>query len=155
MNPLLRPRRPAAAVLVAVALGLGVTSGCGGDDDAGDASLTRQEFIAKADAICAAGNSRIAAAAADVGGGGPPTGARAKALADTIAADIGRQADEIAALDPPDEIRAEVDALLAAARKGIATLKAQGPQALFSDDADPFAAANEAAGRLGLPSCAG
>lgn len=146
-----RIRVPAALGAAALALALGVAAGCGGDS--GDSALTPEQFREQANAICAAGNARIDAAAPDVRGG-PPTGADARAFLDVVTSDVRVQIDEISALAAPEELREDVDALLAGARAAVETIESEGPEALFGGGPDPFAAVDVTARRIGLNACA-
>ena len=68
-----------AFVVVAVLAAGAIATGCGSSDDNGDstttASLTKAEWIAKADAICQQGNQQINQAAHQRFGNQKPTAA--------------------------------------------------------------------------------
>ncbi len=144
-----RGRAGAALCAAALTVALGVAAGCGGDDD-GDSGLTREEYLAQGNAICAAGNERIEAIAAGLTG--PPSGDEAAELVNSIADDISGQVDEIAALDPPEELQADADALVAAARTGLEELRAD-PESLFGEES-PLTPVNRLAEDMGLTTCA-
>ncbi|MGD9572186.1 MAG: hypothetical protein AB7V62_09895 [Thermoleophilia bacterium] len=146
---LTRRGRAAAALYVAVlTAAVGVAAGCGGGDD--DSGLTREEYLAQGNAICAAGNERIEEIAAGLTG--PPSGQEAVDIVNAVADDISGQVDEIAALDPPEELQADADALVAAARTGLEELRAD-PESLFGEES-PLTPVNQMAAEMGLTTCA-
>lgn len=105
----------------------GLVVGACGNDDAGEAgadSITKAEWIARADAICAEGNQRVQK---QVGGRlaglepGSPTFDRAHAriLSEVALPDLRDQVAQISALGAPRGDEERVDAILAAVRAGI------------------------------------
>ena len=145
-----RSRTFLAALACAAAVAAGGLAGCGGGDDA---SLSREEFVAQANQICADGTARIEAAVpADTSG--PPSGAGGERFYETIVDETQGTVDGIAALDPPDEIRADVDAMVAAAREVLSEMRATPAGEFFQRNEDPFDEVNVVATRLGLPACA-
>jgi hypothetical protein len=108
----MRGRGIAAAAIAVAAL---VGAGCGGDDDTsgGGETLTKQEWIAKADAICADAQGRIQKLGdpgADLGKLAELTGDAKQIIEDEIAA--------IRDLRPPSGEEQQIDALLAQVEKG-------------------------------------
>ena len=102
--------RAGAAILT---IALITTAGCGGDDG----GLGKSEFIAKADAVCKKTE--------------PP---EQKALKNAAQAKRAAQAQvdyreplhaELSKLDPPDELKADVDAFQSATQKAIGLFKQQ------------------------------
>lgn len=153
---------------LAVSAALAVT-GCGGDDTTdGSASSTptstpttaaasetaaisTEDFTTQANAICVAGNADLAAAAQEVGD--QPTDAQIEAFAtDTLIPNIQAQHDDIEALGAPEESADDVGAMLDSLQGALDTVAAD--PSLLAGDTDPFAAASELAGGLGLPDCA-
>jgi hypothetical protein len=138
---------------------------CGGDDGNDDAvennepqaeadtALSEEEFLAQGNAICEAGNKAIAAAAKGLQGNGPPTGAEAEAFLDTLTDSIQSQIDALDALEPPEDLAADFDALVADAQAGLDTIEEQGTD-FFESQKDPFEQVNKDAGALGLDKCA-
>ena len=91
-------RMAALAACAAIAAG---AAGCGGDDDGGDTTatetLTKEEWIAQADAICKAGDDSIdeAAEAAGLDGSSSPDELESF-YTDTVLPNIADQRDQIA-----------------------------------------------------------
>lgn len=104
-----------------------IVGGCGGDDDTADAttaSITKAEWIARADAICTEGNTRVAREAGERFAGlepGSPAFERAHArlLPEVALPDLRDQVTRIAALDMPRGDEGQIDAIVAAVRAGI------------------------------------
>ncbi len=145
-------RARAAAAAAALAIAAAGIAGCGGG---GDSALTRDEFLAQADAVCAAGNARIEAAVPTSGPPGPPSGAAGERFYETIVDETQGIVDGVAALEPPDEMRAGVDAMVADARQAVGRMRATSPERYFALDEDLFASVNRQAAALGLRDCAG
>ncbi|MGE0026454.1 MAG: hypothetical protein AB7O78_01325 [Thermoleophilia bacterium] len=143
-----RPNRFTTLTCAAViaAIGIAGAAGCGGDDDS--AALSRDEFVTQANAICAAGNATIAAAVPKDGPPGP-------AFYETIVETTQGTVDGVAALVPPDEMKADVDAMIADARQALSDMRATPAAEFFASGEDPFASVNQQAGTLGLTDCAG
>lgn len=100
-----------AGLLAALAL---IAAGCGDDEES--TPLTKEEFIAQADAICVAGDEEINAAAEEQFGDlteEPPVSEQEAFLADVVASSYAERTEEIGALTPPEEDAEEVDALMA------------------------------------------
>jgi ABC-type glycerol-3-phosphate transport system substrate-binding protein len=148
--------RPIALCLFAlVALGAGV--GCGGDSGP---PLTAEEFAKQANAICKAGDTKLAEEGKDLL-------KDAKASPDDLAKFFLKQAipnartklKGISKLNPPTEEKAKVKKMLAAGRKATDTvedgLKKQGAAFLQAKGPDPFKDYNDQAKDLKLTDCAG
>ena len=100
-----------AGLLAALVL---IAAGCGDDEES--TPLTKEEFIAQADAICVAGDEEINAAAEEQFGDltkEPPVEEQEAFLADVVASSYAERTEEISALTPPEEDAEEVDALVA------------------------------------------
>jgi hypothetical protein len=133
-----------AGLLLATGL---IVAGCGdGDDD----TLSKSEFIAKADAICEKGNKEIEAAPSPAGGDRPSQQALEQFATDTLIPNIQKQVNDIRALEPPEEDESQVDAILNSAQTSIDELKAD-PSKIT--DEDSFAEANKLARDYGLKVC--
>lgn len=131
-------------------------TGCGGgdgeDDSGADAAepISKADFIAQANTICADGSAEIETAADELGEA--PTQDQIEQFAtDTLVPNIQGQHDDIGALGAPEGDEDEVDAILAALQEGVDTV-AGDPSTITSGD--PFAEANELAGAYGLTECA-
>jgi hypothetical protein len=146
----MRPRTALGALACAAAVAVAGTAGCGGDDDS---ALTRDEFVTQANAICAAGNAKIEAAVPE-SSSGPPSGDAGARFYETIVDETQGTVDGIAALEPPDEMKADVDAMVAAAREVVSEMRATPADTFFQTNEDPFAEVNQVASSLGLDDCA-
>ena len=143
------------ALTVTVAL---VAAGCGEDDESTESSseeaaLTEAEFLEQGNAICEAGNQEIQEAGAALGQNATPDDLKAF-VTDTLVPSIQGQIDDLGELVPPEELRANVDTLLADAESAIGELEAD-PAAVGQGGPDPFAEVNEQAKEIGLDACAG
>jgi NhaP-type Na+/H+ and K+/H+ antiporter len=140
------------AILAATALlAVGVlAAGCGGsDDDSTTSSLTKSEWIAKADAICQAGNQRDEQAAEQLFGNGKPTAAELQQfVTETAIPDTQRQIDELRALGAPSGDEDQVNKILDTVQADIDQAKAAGD---INDQT--FADANALAKQYGLQVC--
>jgi len=145
---------------IATALALGVTVGCGGSDG-GDGDAATADFVTAADAICVTAAERDVAIQADQAAGDPAS--TAAFLAD-LQASREQVADELAALDVPEEIAARRDELVASRREAAAAIAA-GVRAAEAEDLDGFESArarvrtinddgDAVAADLGLEACA-
>jgi TRAP-type uncharacterized transport system substrate-binding protein len=164
----MRNRVAPLAALVCAAFALGVV-GCGGDDDSSTttiaagvsgatgvtgAPLTKEEFIKQADAICKTGNDTVDQAAEQVFGGQQPTPEQVEQVAnDTVIPAIQQEHDDIAALTPPAGDEDEVQAILDALSSALDAVKADPQVLVASDNAGPFAEANQLAQDYGLKVC--
>lgn len=119
------------AVVAVVALAL-LAAGCGDDDGdgAGEAeqsgqamteqngqALSKEEFIAEANAICAEGDAALGEAAAERFGDSteaPPRAEQEDFISGTVADEFEAQRDQIAALTPPEEDQEQIDSMLSA-----------------------------------------
>ena len=113
--------RRAMIVVLGMAAGLGLAAcGGGGTDEPGSAKLARAELVAKADAICRAGEQAVSAIDA------PADFSDAKAAADyfeKVAPLNDKQTDELAALVPADAVKADWQPVIDAQNEGNELLK--------------------------------
>jgi hypothetical protein len=145
------------AGIVAIAV---VVAGCGGSDDSSDTTaLTKQQFIAQADAICKQGNKEIEeglesfAKENDIPQNQEPSKAQGKEIVETVfVPSIDNQAEEIRALGAPSGDEDEISALLDSLDESIEEAE-EDPEALFGSKSDPFAKPNELAKDYGLEVC--
>lgn len=150
-----------AASLVAGALAIGC-----GDDDIADETLSKAEFVTRANAICTEGTKELDKAGPEYFGGElglkdneRPTAAQLAEFTQTkIVPGIQGQVDEIRALGAPEGDEEEVEALLDAAQQGADKLDAN-PELLAEDEQsgpdNPFKEANALAIDYGLKVCGG
>jgi hypothetical protein len=150
----LRPAAPLAAALV----GLVVLAGCGGSDSTTSSTsetLTKSEFVAKANAICAKGNQEIRAEGKKLfsSGQAPSKAAQEKFVTGTVIPSIQQQVDGVDALPAPAGDEQKVQAIVDAARSALAKVK-QDP-ALITEQAqsDPFAQADKLTNAYGMTQC--
>ena len=144
--------RTFAAVACSAALAL--SAGCGGDDDTKDdtkssSTLTVEEFKTQANAICKAQDAAEAESfgAAQEAVTSGDQAATQEALEKGVAV-IRGEADAIGALAAPDEIKAEVEALVTSLNAALDKVAQDGVSAV-PGLADPSAKAQA----LGLPDC--
>ncbi|MGK2956594.1 MAG: hypothetical protein ACSLFI_13120 [Solirubrobacterales bacterium] len=145
----------AAACSVVVAFALGV-AGCGGsDDDSSDDSITKTEFVAQANAICAESNTAIESAESEAfSGNQQPTDADIEAFVnDTVIPQVDEQLTSIEELGAPEGEEDQVNEILDAANQALDEAKTD--PASLAGNADPFADANKLAAAYGLNECAG
>jgi hypothetical protein len=149
---------PFAAVLASALL----VAGCGssdGDSTETTGALTKQQFIAKADAICKQGNVEIEEGfeSFDAQNGIPknqePSKAQGKEIVETvIVPSIHSQAEGIRALGFPSGDEGELSAMLDSLDEAVEEA-AEDPESLFTAKSDPFAKPNELAQEYGLETC--
>jgi hypothetical protein len=136
-------------LLLAVAL---VVAGCGGGDDNSDTttvSLTKSEWIAKADAICRQGNQEIQQAAQQQFGNQKPTAAEVRQFGvDTALPNTQTQVDKIRALGAPSGDEDQVNRILDTVQADIDKAKAAGDV-----EDSTFADGNALAKQYGLKVC--
>lgn len=141
---------------IAVAVVATVAAGCGGDSggdqtSTGGATLTKEQWIAQADAICAPGQSKISQAVNDLYSAPTPSQADLDHYAkDVLAATVQGDIDKIRDLPVPEGNSAQIDRILQAAQDGVDQLEAQG---LDRSAGGPFIEANLLAQHYGLQTC--
>jgi hypothetical protein len=143
----LRATLPLTAVL---ALGV-IVAGCGssGDDDSSTASLTKTEWIAKADAICQQGNQEINQAAHQTFDNQKPTAAEVQQFATgTALPSTQTQVDKIRALGAPSGDEDQVNKILDTVQADIDKAKSAGDV-----EDSTFADGNALAKQYGLKVC--
>ena len=118
---------------------------------AGGAALTKEQWIAKADAICAPGQQKISQAVNDLYSGPTPSQADLDHYAkDVLAATVQGDIDKIGDLPVPEGNEEQIDRILQAAQDGVDQLEAQG---LDRSAGGPFIEANLLAQHYGLKTC--
>ena len=145
--------RATLAMTAVLALGV-VAAGCGSssnDNTTTTSSLTKAEWIAKADAICRTGNQQVNQAGQQQFGNQKPTQAQIQQFASgTVIPNIESQVNQIKALGPPAEIEQQVNSLLATVQGDLDKAKAD-PSLLLNGSA--FKDSNTEAQGLGLKVC--
>jgi hypothetical protein len=119
----------------------------------GSETLTRDAFLEQGNAICAKGNAEIAAAIAQDGSGGPPSGAAGEALFKSVMDASRRMIDEVGALKPPPDLQPEMTGIVSDSRIVLADLESKGAEAMFASEEDPFAEINKRLTAIGLTVC--
>lgn len=149
-----------AGILIATTLA-GALVGCGGDDDADvdsaatttAQSITKAEFLAQANAICAAGNAEIDAALAGV----TETTTEEELttiINEQVVGSVRTQIADIRALGFPDGDAELLDAIFTDSEAALDQVAAD-PIGTFVDTTeDPFADLNARLADYGLTACA-
>lgn len=154
--------------LLCAALALAI-AGCGGDDEtsttasstttaagatgtSGGTPLTKEEFIAQADAICAAGDKTIDAAGQALGQN-PSQEEINQAITETVIPTISGEFDAIEELTPPEGDQDTIAELLASGRAAIAEIEENPDSAFAAGQDSPFAEVNQMAQDYGLKDC--
>jgi hypothetical protein len=138
----------------AVAVGVIALAGCGSSSKSSSSSapaITKAEFLAKANAICRAGNARQTAAGAKVGKS--PSAAQVKTLVTKVfIPDIQSQINAVRALGAPKGDEATVSGFLNLAQADLDRVKAN--PLLIVGNASPFHDFAAKAHPYGLTACA-
>lgn len=138
-----------------------VATGCGSSDDGSTetAALSKQQFIAQADAICKRGNKEIEegfesfAEENDIPKNQEPSKAQGKELVETVLVpSIASQTEGIRALSVPSGDEDEISAMLDSLDEAVEEAE-EDPEALFAAKSDPFGKPNEQAREYGLKVC--
>ena len=144
-----------AAVAMVIAL---VVVGCGGGDDSSSGnSISKEEFIAKADAVCKKGTERMQAAIAGVLKNQPnitkvTKGEQEKIVATVMVPSVSREVKELRALGVPDGDDEKVDAMITALEEGVETAE-RDPAAVTKSSDAIFGIASRIAGEYGAVGC--
>lgn len=151
------------AMLVAVAA-IAIIAGCGGGSDSSSteataSSLTKAEFLKQGNAICAKGNKEIEEGFEEFAKehhfskkSQPSQVELEEAAEEVLIPRIRREIDGISALGAPNGEEAEVEAVLAAAEKGLEEGE-ENPGAMVEEGEGPFKEANKLARDYGLVKC--
>jgi hypothetical protein len=154
-----RPRR-LRRVAVTVALGLValLVAGCGSSSSSSSSTaatkppLTKAQFLAQGNAICAQGNKNLAGPEKALGTS--PTDAQFAAfLTGPFKSEVQRQIDAIRALDAPSAEKATVKRIFDLAQSELDTVTSD-PNAAKSATVSPFKEFGTAAHAYGLTVCA-
>lgn len=152
------------ALLAAIAA-LVFIAGCGGGSDSNSSTeatataLTKAEFLKQGNAVCAKGNKEIEEGFEEFGKEHnfskkkQPTQAELEEAAEQVLIpSIRQEIDSIRALGAPSGEEAEVEAVLAAAEKGLEKGE-EDPGAMIKEGEGPFKEANKLAREYGLVKC--
>jgi predicted small secreted protein len=148
-----------AAVIVAALL----AAGCGGgsDDSSGGESISKEEFIVKADAICEKGSKRMEAELfkflrKNRTGGTlrkPSVEQNEKFIVTILIPNLKREIDELEALDVPDGDEEKIDALITALEEGLETAEDDTATVAAGTSDIVFGIASRLAGEYGAEVC--
>jgi hypothetical protein len=155
-------RGPIALIATVIAAAL-LVIGCGGGsgDSSSVSSLSKKEFIVKADAICRKGNERMQAELFKVlrknrvGGKltKPSLADNEKFIAAVLIPDLKQEISELKALGVPEGDEERVDAIVAALEEGLETAE-ENPETVAAGSSDMvFGIASRLAGEYGLEVC--
>jgi hypothetical protein len=147
-----------AFVAAAIAVAL-VVAGCGGGGDSGTtaSSISKEEFISKADAICKKGTERMQAAIGRLLKKQPnitkvTKDEQEKIVATVMVPSVSREVKELRALGVPDGDEERVDAIIAALEEGVETAE-RDPEAVTNSSEVIFGIASRLAGEYGAEVC--
>lgn len=139
---------------VGVAVAIGFALGCGGEDEAESAPLTKAEFIEQADAICAESAKELQADVAVWKEKFPKPAEVEKNLDDgarqILAPSLQREAKELEALSPPAKDEAEVSRMIESLSKAGKAFAKEGEQAFSRPQTQQF---EQEAAAYGLKAC--
>ena len=147
--------RGLGVVLVAGAVALGAAA-CG-DSNESSSTVSEEEFVTEGNAICEAGNERIAMAEDQAFPDDMPTDENFEQFFAAFTADIDQQITELSALEPPEDLQDEFDAFLEKANTTLEQVRSEGAEAFFSETESgeqPFAETTRLASEIGLDACA-
>jgi hypothetical protein len=153
----LNTRLVASAVAVlAVAVFI---AGCGGGDDDATASISKAQFIKKADAACSQSAEQVQVELAallkenDFSLNETHSAAESSGLVAVLASSLETQVEEIRALGVPDGDEDEVEAILTAFEEGVEKAE-EDPKAAANGEVDLLGSAGELAREYGFKVCA-
>jgi hypothetical protein len=134
-------------------------AGCGGgEDSSASGSISKEEFIAKADAVCAKTNKRMETELGKFLTSGEQITNLSKAdnerfVTKVLIPNLEKEIDEIKALGVPTEDEERAKAMVAALEEGLETAEAD-PEALAASSSDiVYGIATRLAGEYGLKVC--
>jgi hypothetical protein len=144
------------AAAIAVAL---VVAGCGGGGDSSTtiSSISKGDFIAKADAICKKGTERLQKAIfASLKNPRNLTkvseAEQIRIVTTAMIPNVSREAKELRALGIPEGDQERIDAMIGALEEGVETAE-QDPQAVTKSSDVVFGISSRIAGEYGLTAC--
>ena len=154
-------RGPIALIAVVIAAAM-LVAGCGGGgDSSGSGSISKEEFIAKADAICKKSNKQMEAEIFKylrqnrVKGSlrKPSVEDNEKFIEAVLIPNLEREIKELKALGVPSGDEEKVDAMISALEEGLETAKNE-PETVAAGSSDIiFGIASRLAGEYGLETC--
>lgn len=139
--------------VVGLVLGLALVAGCGG----GRESISKDEYLKRANAICRAGNQELAEASQqqfkDLKAGEKPTADQIKRYArDVVVPMVREQIDALRALPDPKDAGDQVDEIYDAFERALDQID-QRPSLLTPNVVEVFKEAEELSKKYGFPVC--
>jgi hypothetical protein len=132
-------------LLLAATIGLGALSGCGGDD-----SISKADFVKKANAICRKGDADLQKATSGLGQNSSKDEV-VSAIKDKVVPNIQGQIDDIRGLGFPKADKDKLDGILDDAESVLGKVK-DDPEGMMNSS-DPFASINKSFVAYGLKDC--
>jgi predicted Zn-dependent protease len=134
-----------------------VLAGCGGDDGSSQASISKEQFVAKMNAICKRANRRSEAGFAAIlkafkRGEKPSQAEYEEAVGTALVPSVKREIEEIKRLDVPSGDEDEIYEILEALEEGVETAE-RNPQAVIVSSDAVYGIASRLAGEYGLEVC--
>jgi hypothetical protein len=149
--------RASLAVLAALVALAAVVAGCGSDSETTE-SLTKAEFIKRADAICEKNEGKVTSEFEDYAeekgwseGKEPSKEQQEEALVDVVGPNVQAQVDAIRELEAPEGDEETIDEMLTAVEEGVEDLE-ENPGQLTSGK-NPLAEGSKLARDYGLEKC--
>lgn len=147
-------------LIVAVIAAAMLVAGCGGGGDSSGSStgtISKEEFVAKANAICKDGTERLQAAIGRVLKDQPnitkvSQAEQEKIVTTVLVPNVSKEVKELRALGAPDGDEERVDAMVTALEEGVETAE-RDPQAVTKSSDAIFGIASRIAGEYGLTTC--
>lgn len=138
-----------AVIFSSLALAL-VAAGCGGSGASGSAAtLTKAEFIRKADAQCDKGNQEQSAA---VRAYESPTANEEELVTKVMLPHIQANAERLGEMEAPSGDKGKVNAVVKGVERAVGKAR-EDPASLLKGTSDPFAKASKLAAEYGFKVC--
>lgn len=147
------------ALIAAVAMAALLLGGCGGgsEDSGGGKSISKQEFIVKADGICKKGTERLqkaifAALKNPRNLAKVSQAEQAKIVTIAMVPNVSREVKELRALGVPEGDEEKIDAMIGALEEGVETAE-RDPEAVTKSSDVVFGISSRIAAEYGLQAC--
>jgi hypothetical protein len=147
------------ALIAAVVVAALIVVGCGGDDSStSTASISKEKFLVKADAVCKRGTERLEAGLVGFLTDGkkihkPSQEDNEKFIVKVLIPSLRREVKEMRALGVPDGDEEKVGAMIDALEEGLETAE-DDPKAVAAGSTDiVFGITSRLAGEYGLETC--
>ncbi|HWI97023.1 MAG TPA: hypothetical protein VNS60_13240 [Solirubrobacterales bacterium] len=147
------------ALIAVVAMAALLLAGCsgGGEDSSSGKTISKEDFIVKADAICKKGTERLqkaifAALKHPQNLAKVSEDEQIKIVTTAMVPNVSREVKELRALGIPDGDEEKIDAMIGALEEGVETAE-QDPQAVTKSSDVVFGISSRIAGEYGLTAC--